>query len=231
MAAGAVEAVHESAPGGPDVRGFLHRPAGPVGAGLVLTHGAGSDCNGPLLVAVATALAARGVAVLRCDLPYRQARRQGPPRPGQSALDREGLERAASALGRAGARPVHLGGVSYGGRQASLLAAEKPDVAGALLLISYPLHPPGRAAQLRTAHFPALVVPTMFVHGTEDPFGSVPEMESARALIAGPTALLVIEGAGHGLGSRGRSARPSADVVDGVAGAFVDFAKEMAHAR
>src|SRR6185503_15510029 len=64
---------------GPAVHGFLHRPAGPPGRGLVLAHGAGSDCEAPLLVAVATAFARAGVTVLRCDLPFRQAYPAGPP--------------------------------------------------------------------------------------------------------------------------------------------------------
>ena len=197
----------------------------------MLTHGAGSDCNAPLLVAVAAALTGRGLAVLRCDLPYRQARRHGPPRPAQAALDREGLDRAVGALRETGAEVVYLGGTSYGGRQASMLAAQKPGLAGALLLISYPLHPPGRPAQLRTAHFAALSTPALFAHGSDDPFGSLDEMEAARALIPARTALLAIDGAGHGLGSRGRAARPSGALVDRVAGAFIDFTKETAHHR
>src|SRR5438094_81711 len=73
------EPLHDTAPGEPAVRGFLHRSPSATAAGLVLTHGAGSDCNAPLLVALAVAFAAREVTVLRCDLPYRQARRTGPP--------------------------------------------------------------------------------------------------------------------------------------------------------
>jgi predicted alpha/beta-hydrolase family hydrolase len=183
------------------VRGELHHPRGTaIGAALVLTHGAGSNREAPLLVAVAEAFAARGVLVLRGDLPFRQARPSGPPRLADAARDREGLREAVAVVRARGVRRVFLGGHSYGGRQASLLAAEDPAVADALLLLSYPLHPPARPAALRTAHFPALRVPALFVHGTRDPFGSLDELRAALTLIPAPTRLHVVEGAGHDLG-------------------------------
>jgi uncharacterized protein len=185
------------------VQGELHEPrVAPTGEALVLTHGAGSSREAPLLVAVATAFAARGVRVLRCDLPYRQARPSGPPRPGDAARDREGLRAAVAFLRAQGAGRVFLGGHSYGGRQASLLAAEEPAVAGALLLLSYPLHPPERPTELRTAHFPVIRIPALFVHGTRDPFGSLDELRAALALVPAPTTLHVVERAGHDLGGR-----------------------------
>src|SRR5262249_18509551 len=125
----------------PGVRGFLHTPEKAKGAGLVLTHGAGSNCDTPLLIAVAEAFAAAGVAVLRCDLPFRQKRPTGPPR-GNSAEDRAGLRAAVAALRDRVKGPIFLGGHSYGGRQASMLAAEDAEIATGLLLLSYPLHPP-----------------------------------------------------------------------------------------
>jgi predicted alpha/beta-hydrolase family hydrolase len=190
--------------GAPAVRGFLHQPATPSGDGLVLTHGAGADCRAALLVAVAQAFAARGVAVLRCDLPFRQAAPGGPPSPRGAPRDREGLRAAVHAVrGRAPGR-VFLGGHSYGGRQASLLAAEDPTLVDALCLLAYPLHPPGRPDTPRTAHLPRLRTPTLFVHGTRDPFGTLAELEAARRLVPAPTRLLPIEGRAHALaGGRG----------------------------
>ncbi len=185
-----------------EVRGFLHEAPGPAGDALVLTHGAGSNCTAPLLVAVAAALAESGVAVLRVDLPYRQMRPSGPPGPGDAERDREGLRLAAAAARRLGAERVVLGGQSYGGRQASMLAAADPELAAGLLLLSYPLHPPRRGSRLRTAHFADLQRPALFAHGTRDPFGSVEEMRAALALIPARTELLVIEGGGHGLPAR-----------------------------
>jgi len=196
--------------GGPAVRGFLHTPEAPSGDGLVLTHGAGSNAGAPLLVAVAEAFAAAGVAVLRCDLPFRQARPHGPPFPAMAAQDRAGLARAAALLRGRLSGKVFLGGHSYGGRQASMLAADQPEAAAGLLLLSYPLHPPRRADDRRTKHFAQLTTPALFVHGTRDPFGSIEEMREALGLIAGAHELVVIEGAGHDLGSKGTAGKVAA---------------------
>ncbi len=191
----------------PAVRGFWHQPEGGGTHGLVLAHGAGSNCRAPLLVTVAETFAAAGLAVLRIDLPFRQARPHGPPFPAFAARDQQGLRRAVAVTRQRVSGRVFLGGHSYGGRQGSLLAATDPAVADALLLLSYPLHPPRRPAHLRTAHFPDLRTPALFVHGARDPFGSIEEMERALALVAAPVYLLPIEGAGHDLGQEGVPAR------------------------
>jgi hypothetical protein len=185
------------------VRGFLHEAAGGSGAGLVLTHGAGANCAAPLLVEAANAFAAAGIAVLRCDLPFRQQRPTGPPFPAAAAADRDGLRRAVDEMRGLLGGPLFLGGHSYGGRQASMLAAEEPAIAAALLLLSYPLHPPKKPEQMRTQHWPRLETRAVFVHGTRDAFGSLAELEAAMALIPGKTRLLSVEGAGHDL-KRGR---------------------------
>ncbi len=181
------------------VHGFLHRATGLAGDGLVLTHGAGGNCGMPLLVAVADEFALSGITVLRCDLPFRQKRASGPPHPGTAAADRAGLKQAVSGLRALVAGRVFLGGQSYGGRQASLLAAEDDDAASGLLLLSYPLHPPGKPEQLRTSHFPSLRIPTVFVQGSRDPFGSLEEIQRAIALMPAPTVLVEIANAGHDL--------------------------------
>lgn len=182
-----------------NVRGFLHRPAGAPRHGLVLTHGAGGNCRAPLLVAAAEAFSAAGLAVLRCDLPFRQRRPSGPPSPSGAAADRAGLRGAVLALRGIIAGPVALGGQSYGGRQATMLAADEPELAAALILFSYPLHPPGKPERLRTEHFPRLRVPALFVQGTADPFGSIAEVSAAIAAIPAATRLMPIDGAGHDL--------------------------------
>jgi uncharacterized protein len=192
----------------PNVRGFIHRSATPARDGLVLTHGAGSNSRAPLLVALAEVFAAAGVTVLRCDLPYRQSRPYGPPRPGDAAHDREGVKNAVTALRELASGRVFLGGHSYGGRQATMLCSDHPGVVEGLLLLSYPLHPPRKPDQLRTQHLPKLQTPALFVEGTRDPFGTVEEMESALNLIPAKTKLLRIEGAGHDLGFKG-TAKPN----------------------
>jgi predicted alpha/beta-hydrolase family hydrolase len=188
-----------------------------MGPFLLLTHGAGSNRNAPLLVAVANAFAEAGISVSRYDLPYRQERPTGPPRPADAERDREGLH-AEIALARAkGFNPIWIGGHSYGGRQASMLAAEQPGLADRLLLLSYPLHPPRKPLQLRTGHFAQLQTPALFVHGTRDPFASVAELEDARRLIPATTRFLTLEGAGHDLG------RNSAGVSEQIVKAFLDM--------
>jgi predicted alpha/beta-hydrolase family hydrolase len=190
----------------PGVRGFLHQPETPIGRALVLTHGAGSNAAAPLLIAVADAFTSAGFTVLRCDLPYRQARPYGPPGPGDAKRDRAGLVNAVAAVKKMAER-VFLGGHSYGGRQASMLCAEQPELVSGLLLLSYPLHPPRKPEQLRTQHLFNLRVPTLFVHGERDPFGTLAEIESALKVIPGKTKLLPVEGAGHDLGFKGKAKR------------------------
>lgn len=183
--------------------GYLHRPSDPTGDGLVLTHGAGGNCQSPLLVAFAYAFASNGLTVMRCNLAFRQQRPYGPPFPAHSAADRESLEQAATEMRQIVPGHIFLGGHSYGGRQASILASEQPGLAAGLLLLSYPLHPPNKPQQLRTAHFPNLHTAALFVHGTTDPFGTIEELRAALTLIPAASSLSIIEKAGHDL-NRGR---------------------------
>ena len=187
----------------PTVRGYLHRPESPNGDALILAHGAGSNAQSPLLVAVAGAFAEAGLTVLRIDLPFRQARPHGPPFPAVAAKDRQGIRRAAEFMRRSLQGRVFLGGHSYGGRQATMLAAEEPELASGLVLLSYPLHPPRKADQKRDAHFPKLQTLALFVHGSRDPFGSPKEMQEALKLIPARTELVIREGAGHDLKGAG----------------------------
>ena len=206
--------------GDPAVRGVLHRPES-AKAALVLTHGAGSDCNAPLLVAVSRAFAEAGYAVLRIDLPFRQRRPHGPPPPGAASLDQAGLIRAVELLRSILSVEIFLGGQSYGGRQATMVAAERPELAAGLLLLSYPLHPPGKAAQQRTRHFSQLRAPALFVQGTRDPFASPEEIEAATGLTSGKSSLVLVEGAGHDLGY-GRK-RANAGLVPLIVSRFLEF--------
>ncbi|HLJ49921.1 MAG TPA: alpha/beta fold hydrolase [Bryobacteraceae bacterium] len=179
---------------------------------LLLTHGAGGNRNTALLVDIDARLTEAGVEVVRFDLPFRQKRPHGPPRPAEAAADRAGLREKLVQM-RAGADKLFVGGSSYGGRQASMLVSEEPGLVEGLLLLSYPLHPPGKPAQLRTAHLPNISVPTLFVQGVRDPFGSPEEIEAAVRLIPSRTRLVHVAGAGHELKGGGPVA----------AGAFVEF--------
>lgn len=210
-----------SKPLDPPVRGFLHLPEAPNGNGLVLTHGAGGNAQAPLLIALAETFSAHGFVVLRCTLPYRQLRSFGPPGPADAARDRAGLKNAVVCVQELMAPPsgdvarsgdsdvpgrgrVYLCGHSYGGRQSSMLCAEGPDLVAGLMLLSYPLHPPRRPEQQRTQHLPDLRTPTLFVHGTRDPFGTIDELQKAIKMIPAKAKLICIEGAGHDLGFKGK---------------------------
>jgi uncharacterized protein len=193
------EAFSDSSNKDAPVRGYLHPATAPHTNCLILTHGAGANCQSPLLVALADAVNSEGWAVLRCDLPFRQLRPHGPPSPGSADRDQTGLKAAVLAMRRMGAMHVVLGGHSYGGRQASMVAAAEPSLVEGLLLLSYPLHPPKKRTELRAKHFPSLHTPALFVHGVRDGFGTFEEMQAALKLIPASTKLLPITGAGHEL--------------------------------
>jgi predicted alpha/beta-hydrolase family hydrolase len=195
------------------VSGFLHAPANPTGDGIVLTHGAGANCQSPLLIALANVFSERGLTVLRFDLPFRQARPHGPPLR-SAERDQRGVQRAIEVMRELVKGRVFAGGHSYGGRQTSMLAASAPGFMDGLLLLSYPLHPPKAAVQMRTAHFPALRTNALFVSGVKDGFGTTEEMTAALTLIPAETRLLSIDGAGHELMSKKNQDELPAGIAD-----------------
>jgi predicted alpha/beta-hydrolase family hydrolase len=165
-----------------------------VTLGLLLAPGAGADRNQATLVALDRVATASGLVAERMDFPYRIAGRKAPDRP---AVLVEAVVSAAKELAGRCDRMV-LGGRSMGGRMCSVAVAEGLPAAG-LVLISYPLHPPGQPTKLRTEHFARLEVPCLFVSGTRDAFGSPSELERAAAAILGPVEHRWIEGKDHGL--------------------------------
>jgi|HubBroStandDraft_2_1064218.scaffolds.fasta_scaffold515493_1 predicted alpha/beta-hydrolase family hydrolase len=209
------------------VRGYLHPSKHPDAGCLILTHGAGANCESPLLMALADAFNSHGWMVLRCDLPFRQSRPHGPPPRGSAERDQAGLRAAVAAMRRLTASPVALGGHSYGGRQASMLAAAEPNLVEKLLLLSYPLHPPKKPAELRTKHFQSLQVPAMFVHGLRDGFGTIAEMQSALSLIPARTDLLPIAGAGHELLTKNNGE----SLIEQVTSRFISGFATFTHAK
>jgi uncharacterized protein len=182
-------------------------------AGIILTPGAGAGSDHPTLVAIDASLSAHGIAVLRLDFPYRLAGRRAPDRP---AVLIETIKTAATELADklgVGLDQVALGGRSMGGRMCSIAASEGVPTA-CLVLISYPLHPPGRPDRLRTAHFPGITAPCLFISGDRDPFGSPDELQAATQLIPGPVTHSWLAGGDHGL--RGRD-----DVVTSVVDSWI----------
>jgi predicted alpha/beta-hydrolase family hydrolase len=181
------------------VRGTLHEPQSPNGNALLLTHGAGSNANAPLLVALARDFAAAGYLVLRYDLPFRFGASKGPLNEAAQARDREGIRHAIAAIRTRAKGAIIAGGHSYGGRQTAMTAAEHPELAVGLLLLSYPLHPPEKPQQLRTAFFPQLRTPALFVHGARDPYGTLEELGTAIRQIPARTEILPVERGAHDL--------------------------------
>ena len=173
--------------------------------GLLLTPGASATRDHPSLVAIDRALTADGVVVERIDLPS--------SRPGPKVLDT--IRGAATALAARAAGGVLLGGRSFGGRMCSVAVADGLPAAG-LVLVSYPLHPPGRPDNARVEHLPRLHVPCLFVSGTRDAFATPDELAAATATIPGPVTRVWIEGGDHGL--RGKDAAVAAAVLGWVRG-------------
>ena len=166
--------------------------------GLLLAPGAGADRNQSALVAIDETAAAAGAVVSRMDFPYRKAGRAAPDRePVLLAAVREEVDE----LHRRARLPVSriaVGGRSMGGRICSMAVAEGLGALAAVL-ISYPLHPPGRPDRMRTAHLRSLDLPCLFVSGTRDAFGTPAELEAATAVIAGPVTHVWLEGKDHSL--------------------------------
>lgn len=182
------------------VDGVAHQPdTTPTGI-VVLTHGAGGNRDSPMLVRICDEWASRGWLAIRYNLPYRRRRPKGPPS-GSAAGDQDGIGEAIRLARTLTEGPVMAGGHSYGGRMTSMVAADGagPDV---LTLFSYPLHPPGKPERARTGHLPDITVPTVFTHGTADPFGSIDELRPAAALIPAPTTIVEVTGARHDLASK-----------------------------
>lgn len=178
---------------------------------LLLTPGAGADASHHTLVAIEDAVAPLPVA--RVDFPYRKA---GKKAPDKAPVAIASLRDDAAALvkgAHVAPRRLVLGGRSYGGRMCSMAVAEGLPAMG-LVLLSYPLHPPGKPDRLRTEHFPALDLPCLFVSGEKDPFGSPAEFDRAVKAIPGPVTQVWLPG-GHD--PRNKDAEIAAAVVDWLA--------------
>lgn len=182
------------------IDGVAHEPDGTPQGVVLLTHGAGGNRESPMLVKICDEWASRGWLAIRYNLPYRRRRPKGPPS-GSAAADQEGIAETITLARTLTDGPVIAGGHSYGGRMTSMVTADGagPDV---LMLFSYPLHPPGKPERARTEHLPRITVPTVFTHGSADPFGTLDELTAAVALVGGPTELVAIPGARHDLGSK-----------------------------
>ncbi|ORW00974.1 alpha/beta hydrolase family protein [Mycobacterium kyorinense] len=184
-----------------DIAGVAHHPDGTPSGVVVLTHGAGGSRESPLLQRVCDEWARRGWLAVRYNLPYRRRRPKGPPS-GSAATDRAGIVEAIAICRKLADGPLIAGGHSYGGRQTSMVVAAGDAPVDVLTLFSYPVHPPGKPERPRTEHLPDIAVPTVFTHGTSDPFGTLDEVRDAAALIPAPTEVVEVTGARHDLGAK-----------------------------
>ena len=192
---------------------------------VLLAHGAGVDMHTTTLTTVADALAAAGIPSLRFNFPYMAAGRRGPDRPPVLAT---AVRDATAELARRTKLPsdrLVLGGRSMGGRICSLVVADPDDPLPALglVLLGYPLHPPGRAEQLRVEHFPRIRVPCLFVSGTRDAFGTPDELQRHAQEIKGSVRWHWIDTGDHGFKPLKASGLTTAGVLTGVADDVVEF--------
>lgn len=189
---------------------------------LALTHGAGTRSDHPFLVGFAEAVAAAGVSCVRFDLPYAQAGRRVP---GPAAHAVAAWAAVMAAL--EGSLPVFAAGRSYGGRMASMAAAEERIAAAGLVYLGYPLHPPGRPDRPRVDHLPQIAAPQLFVSGTRDPFVDPHEQLERAVASCRDAALTWIEGGGHGY-EVARRCRPAVLTGAEIAGVVLPWLR--AHA-
>lgn len=163
---------------------------------LLLFPGAGSSSTHSSLLAIEESVAP--LPVRRADFPYRKEGRRAPDR--APKLVASVVDEAGDLAEEAGVAPerVVLGGRSMGGRMCSMAVADGLPAAG-LVLIAYPLHPPGKPDNLRIDHLPKLDVPCLFISGTRDPFGTPEELEAHAAVIPAPVTHLWLDGARHDL--------------------------------
>jgi predicted alpha/beta-hydrolase family hydrolase len=196
---------------------------------VLLAHGAGADMNAAALTVVADALADARVATLRFNFPYKSAGRRSPDRP--AVLEAAVREAAAELSRRTKLAPegLVLGGRSMGGRICSVVAADADDPvpAAGLLLLGYPLHPPGKPDQLRVDHFPRLRMPVLFASGTRDSFASPDELRQQVKAVKGRVSFHWIESGDHGFKPLKASGLTVESALAGVADAVVAFVASL----
>jgi predicted alpha/beta-hydrolase family hydrolase len=195
--------------------------AGDARAALVLAHGAGAGQQHPFMVAMARGLAARGIDIVTFDFPYMAQKRRTPDR--APVLEQAFGEALSGARAWSAARHLFIGGKSMGGRMATHLGARGEDDLSGIVVFGYPLHPPGKPDQLRSAHLPSIRVPVLIVQGERDTFGTPEELSPVLRQMP-ETTLHVVRGGDHSLSVRGRQPQ---EVYDEV----LDFTADWIRAR
>ena len=193
---------------------------------LVLAHGAGAGQRHPFMVTVAQGLAERGIDVVTFDFPYMTQKRRVPDK--APVLEASFRETVAEARQRVGPdRRLFIGGKSLGGRMATHLAAEGLADLQGVVLLGYPLHPPGKPEQPRVAHLPRITVPVLIVQGERDAFGTPDEARPAFAGLGTRATLHVVEGGDHSLRVPRSAGVSQQDVYNGVLDAIAVWVQSV----
>ena len=171
-----------------------------VGVTVVVAHGAGAGQSSGFMVRFATGLASRGLDVLTFNFLYTEQQRRVPDRTEKLEACYRAAIAVACSYSAFDRNALFIGGKSMGGRIASHLAAQETDSeAKGLVLLGYPLHPPGKPDQLRAAHLGNIRVPMLFIQGSRDPFGTPAELRPVLDRLAAPVTLHVVENGDHSL--------------------------------
>ena len=208
--------------GGATTTATHYVPVTPAGQWLVLAHGAGAGQRHPFMVSIAKALADRGIDVVTFNFPYMEQKRRAPDR---APVLEECFRAVVAAAGEHRSlrtRRLFIGGKSMGGRMATHLAAQGMDGLHGVIALGYPLHPPGKPQQMRSAHLPAIAVPVLIVQGERDAFGTPAELEPViKSMRAGVT-LHVVAGGDHSLTVKGRTNAGGLDAVATTVAEWMD---------
>lgn len=205
----------------------LELPDGEPWAAVAVAHGAGAGYRHPFLVGFARALRDEGVATVRFNFPYVEAGRRMPGSAAHAIVTWTAVEAAAREV--LPGVPFVAAGKSYGGRMASMAAAEGAIAPAALVYLGYPLHPPGQPEKDRSAHLPRIAAPQLFVEGTNDPFVVPHEGLEAAVASCQDATLEWIDGGGHSFEVKGRK-RPADEVGAGLAPLVAAFVRRVASA-
>ncbi len=203
----------------PEVSAVFDAPTSPERkSAILLAHGAGFSMDAPWMQTVASGLAQRGFVVLRFNYPYRERavreERQRPP--DKAEILEHAHTRALRALEeRIGEHRILLAGKSMGGRMATHLAAKGENAAG-LVLLGYPLHPPGRQEKVRSEHFPAIAQPALFLQGTRDKLCDLELLQEKLTSFGGTATVEIIDGADHSFHVPKSSGRTDAEVLESM---------------
>jgi predicted alpha/beta-hydrolase family hydrolase len=201
-----------------------------AGIRLILSHGAGASQSSIFMVRFATALAERGFDTVTFNFIYTEQGRRVPDRNNKlEACYRKVIEACHGGVlvGTGGREMLVIGGKSMGGRIASQVAAANPNGIAGLVLLGYPLHPPGQPEKLRTKHLAGIKVPMLFVQGSRDAFGTPAELEPHIAKLKPPADLYIVEGGDHSFKVLKQAGLPQEQVYDLV----LDVIERWLHRR